>query len=90
MPYVTNADISYKISHNLPEHAQTIFRKAFNNAWKQYDGNEEIAFKVAWTAVKKEYKKDETGKWVPKSKDPIKKRSTQQKKLKRVLPKKKK
>ena len=36
MPYMTNADISHKISEKLPEHAQTIFRKAFNNAWEQY------------------------------------------------------
>ncbi len=90
MPYVTNADISYKISQNLPEHAQTIFRKAFNSAWEQYDGNEEIAFRVAWSAVKKQYQKDEAGIWVLKRKDPVKKRSAQQKKLKRKFKKNKK
>jgi len=87
MPYVTNADISHNISQNLPEHAQTIFRKAFNNAFKQYEGDEQIAFKVAWAAVKRQYKKDESGMWVLKSKDPIKKRSIQQKKLQRKFKK---
>ena len=57
MPYNTNADISHKISERLPEHAQTIFRKAFNNAYQQYGGDEEIAFRVAWSAVKKNMKK---------------------------------
>jgi cation transport regulator len=88
MPYMTNADISHKISQNLPEHAQTIFREAFNNAWIQYGGDEEIAFRVAWSAVKKQYEKDETGMWLPKKKDPVKKRTNQQKKLKRKLVKK--
>ena len=83
MPYITNADISHKISQNLPEEAQTIFRKAFNNAWEQYGGDEETAFRVAWSAVKKSYEKDETGMWVLKKKDLIKKRTPQQRKLKR-------
>lgn len=66
MPYVSNADLSHKISERLPEHAQTIFREAFNNAYKQYDQDEEIAFRVAWAAVKKKYKKNEDGMWVEK------------------------
>ncbi len=67
MPYVTNADLSQKISEHLPEHAQTIFRKAFNNAYAQYHGDEEIAFRIAWTAVKKKYEKSESGQWVAKN-----------------------
>ena len=51
---------------NLPKHAQEIYRKSFNNAWKQYEdpkerkGNasrEEVSHKVAWAAVKQKYKK---------------------------------
>jgi len=48
---------------------------AYNNAWAEYQdpmkrrGNanaEEVARKVAWAAVKKEFAKDpESGKWEP-------------------------
>ena len=54
----------------LPEHAQHIFRKAHASAIKEYQDSdkrregkkesaEEVAHKVAWAAVKKEYEKDE-------------------------------
>ena len=69
MPYVINADLSHKISQNMPEHAQTIFRKAFNNALEEYGGDEQIAFRVAWSAVKKKYEKNEKGLWVLKKKN---------------------
>ena len=39
----------------LPKHAQEIWIKAFNNALKQYDGDEERANKVAYAAVKDKY-----------------------------------
>ena len=58
---------------DLPEHAKEIYMKAHNNALEQYKDPkkrrgtaslEEVAHKVAWAAVKKEYVKDEkTGKW---------------------------
>ncbi|WP_229459389.1 ChaB family protein [Massilia cavernae] len=44
-------------------------KEAFNSAYDDYkergaNGREETAHKVAWTAVKKKYQKDEkTGKW---------------------------
>jgi cation transport regulator len=63
MPYDKNDDLPQSIRDNLPEHAQTIFRKAFNSALKQY-GEEERAFKIAWAAVKREYEKNSKGKWV--------------------------
>lgn len=61
---------------SLPEHAQHIFKKAHASAVKEYqdpdkrkggkdENNEEVAHKVAWSAVKKEYKK-EGEKWVKK------------------------
>lgn len=57
MPYLTNDDLPEPVRHALPAHAQDIFRRAFNNAWQTYAGNEEIAFRVAWAAVKKRYRK---------------------------------
>ncbi len=46
----------------LPPHAQEIFLAAFNGAWQSYaeaapGEQEEIAFRVAWAAVKKCYRK---------------------------------
>ncbi|MGA2713489.1 MAG: ChaB family protein [Bryobacteraceae bacterium] len=67
MPYVTNDDLPGPVRHHLPEHAQDIFREAFNHAWQEYAGDprhEEIAHRVAWAAVKRVYVK--TGdEWVP-------------------------
>ncbi len=60
----------------LPEHAQHIFKKAHASAIKEYqnpdkrrggkkESAEEVAHKVAWAAVKKEYTKEDD-KWVKK------------------------
>jgi cation transport regulator len=62
MPYATNADLPPSVRHHLPEHAQDIFREAFNHALDSYGAREparaeEIAFRVAWAAVKKQYRK---------------------------------
>ena len=65
MPYSSNKDLPKNVSHVLPEHAQDIFRTAFNEAHGEY-GDEVQAFKVAWSAVEKKYKKDKDGKWVQK------------------------
>lgn len=51
-------------------HAQDIYRSAFNHAWQTYGDRdpahvEEIAHRVAWSAVKNRYQKlGDT--WVPK------------------------
>ena len=75
MPYDRNADLPKQVTDNLPEHAQTIYRKAWNSAWDQYkdpddrQGNadrEETAHRVAWAAVKEVYEKDDDGNWVQK------------------------
>jgi cation transport regulator len=73
MPYNKTQDLPDSVRRNLPEHAQKIFVEAFNSAWDEYaspdkrrgnESREEVAMKVAWAAVKHEYKKDEkTGKW---------------------------
>jgi len=49
----------------LPSHAQSIYRNAFNSAVSQ-GRNEVTARKIAWGAVKKQYKKNAQGKWVRK------------------------
>src|SRR5829696_7181405 len=65
-----------KAIDTLPSHAQKIYTKAHKNALKQYSSpskrrggkrqsKEQVAHKVAWSAVKKEYKK-KGDKWVPK------------------------
>jgi cation transport regulator len=62
MPYPSNADLPDGIRFRLPGHAQDIYREAFNNAWDRYGRREpyrreEIAHCVAWSAVKKKYRK---------------------------------
>jgi len=53
-------DLPVSIRLRLPEHAQDIYREAFNHAWLEYANDprqEEIAHRVAWAAVKKVYVK---------------------------------
>jgi len=58
MPYLTNDELPVSVRQHLPEHGQDIFREAFNHAWSEYAGDprqEEIAYRVAWAAVKRVY-----------------------------------
>ena len=75
MPYAGRKDLPDQVRNNLPEHAQNIYRKAFNSAWEAYDtpdkrrgdaDREETAHRIAWAAVKKVYEKTENGEWKPK------------------------
>ncbi len=73
MPYESLDELPESVRDNLPQHAQEIYMKAFNNAWDEYAdpeerrgdaSREETAHKVAWAAVKNVYKKDEeSGEW---------------------------
>lgn len=73
MPYDSIKELPDSVRNNLPEHAQEIFLSAYNNAWEQYQDPakrrgkqplEVVANKVAWSAVKQEYRKNpRTGKW---------------------------
>lgn len=73
MPYKDLDELPKSVRDNLPQHAQEIYMKAFNNAWDEYAdpeerrgdaSREETAHKVAWAAVKKVYEKDEeSGRW---------------------------
>lgn len=72
MPYGKIDELPASVRENLPEHAQEIYKEAFNAAWDQYAepedrqgdaGREETAHRVAWGAVKQAYKKDAEGRW---------------------------
>lgn len=74
MPYQHISDLPSSVKDNLPPHAQEIYLAAFNNAWKEYkdsekrrddSSREDVAHKVAWSAVKKKYEKRDE-KWVAK------------------------
>jgi cation transport regulator len=66
MPFASNADLPSSVRSHLLEHAQDIFRAAFNHAFERYlndTRHEEIAHRIAWSAVKRHYKKVGSG-WV--------------------------
>ena len=64
MTYKTLRELPESVRNNLPKHAQDIYQAAYNNAWEEYDHEEERAHRVAWAAVKQlDVKDDETGKW---------------------------
>lgn len=72
MPYKSTRDLPESVRDNLPAHAQDIFKEAFNSAWDEYadpdkrrgkESQEEVSFKVAWSAVKNEYEKGGDDKW---------------------------
>ena len=73
MPYKDVDELPESVQNSLPKYVQGTYLTAYNNASEQYAdpekrrGNaslEEVAHKVAWAAVKKEYKKDsKTGEW---------------------------
>ncbi len=64
MPYGSNDELPPAVANHLPSHAQDIFREAFNHAWEEYGDDEERAFRVAWAAVKRKYRK-RGSEWVP-------------------------
>lgn len=60
MPYRTNDDLPASVKGHLPEHAQSIYREAFNHAYAAHAGElrqEEAAHRIAWAAVKRSYVK---------------------------------
>jgi len=73
MPYETINDLPPTLRRVLPKEAQEIYLKTFNSAFKEYGESvkrrfgeplEEVAIKVAWSAVKKKYEKNDNGSWV--------------------------
>src|SRR6266852_2922637 len=58
MPYKTNAELPPAVRGALPSGAQDIWRGAHTGFSEgNPEANEESAFKVAWAAVKKKYRK---------------------------------
>jgi cation transport regulator len=69
MPYETNADLPVAVRRHLPDHAQDIYRAAFNHAFASHRDDprqEEAAHRIAWAAVKRAYVKA-GGRWVAKA-----------------------
>jgi cation transport regulator len=65
MPYANISDLPKNVRDSLPEHAQTIYMKAYNSAAEANpDYDEERLAKIAWSAIKKTYRKNDTGEWV--------------------------
>ena len=76
MPYSRIDELPDSVRDNLPKHAQEIYKEAYNSAWDQYEdpedrrgdaSREETAHRVAWSAVKQTYEKNDDGKWTKKS-----------------------
>ena len=70
MPYAATSELPPAV-RRLPAHAQEVFLSTFNGAWQSYGDHppqeqEEIAFRVAWAAVKKLYRKQGEV-WIPKA-----------------------
>ena len=72
MPYSSISNLPDSVRDNLPKHAQEIYKEAFNSAWDEYadkdkrrgdESREEVAHKVAWSAVKQDYEKGADDKW---------------------------
>jgi cation transport regulator len=66
MPYSSLSELPDAVKDNLPSAAQEIYLAAFNDAWQRYArpeerrdeaSREEVAHKVAWSAVKQKYEK---------------------------------
>ncbi len=64
MPYKTVGELPAG-TKSLPAKAKEIYLAAFNNAYKQYKGDEAKSHATAWAAVKAKYQKD-GDKWVAK------------------------
>lgn len=62
MPYSSIDDLPPPLQVRLPLHAQAIYVAAFNNAFAEHqdrapEDQESTAHRVAWAAVKKQYRK---------------------------------
>lgn len=62
MPYSANRELPESVRGHLPEHAQSIYREAFNSGLDETH-SEARAARIGWAAVKHSYKK-RAGQWV--------------------------
>ena len=72
MPYSSISELPDSVRDNVPKHAQEIYKEAYNSVWEQYKdpddrrgdaSREEVAHRVAWSAVKEKYEKGDDDKW---------------------------
>lgn len=68
--YASTEDLPTVCQLNLPTDAQSVYRTAFNRAWKRAEGSEQryrTSQEYAWTAVRRRFQKDlESGSWMAK------------------------
>ena len=72
MPFSKVSELPASVKNVLPQHAQEMYKEAFNNAYDQYKdpdqrkggaGREDTAHRVARSAVKSKYHKGDDNKW---------------------------
>jgi cation transport regulator len=72
MPYKSTSELPDSVKNVLPAHAQDIYKEAFNSAYDEYKdpderrddaSREEVAHRVAWSAVKNTYEKGADDMW---------------------------
>lgn len=64
MPYTSNAELPARVREVLPQHAQDVYRAAFNDALQRYGRDREaVAHRIAWAAVKRRYIQRAAGFW---------------------------
>lgn len=73
MPYRTINELPESVRNVLPQHAQDVYKEAFNSAYEQYksakdrrgdESRQDTSHKVAWSAVKKAgYSKGDDDMW---------------------------
>jgi cation transport regulator len=51
MPYGSKKELPDAVKKDLTAHGQSIWKSAFNAAFKEYKGNEKKAFGTAWKAA---------------------------------------
>ncbi|MDB5186564.1 MAG: chaB [Candidatus Saccharibacteria bacterium] len=74
MPFKKVDDLPENVKRVLPDHAQDIYKAAFNSAYDEYKNpqdrgddvdREGVSHRVAWAAVKHKYQKGDDGQWHP-------------------------
>ncbi len=62
VPYETINDLPKAVRTDLPENAQRLFLKTYNDAHRD-SGDDDFSRQAAWDAVTQLYEQDEAGDW---------------------------
>lgn len=62
MPWSSNADLPKSVKDNLPEEAQTMWRKTVNSALREYS-DESRAFATGWAVLRRNGWSNKSGTW---------------------------